>query len=777
ASESGYVAPPIAAGDSLFYFDKSGDVEEMEEEMEMISPASYGQVNPDLQQYLASCEDMLDDPTFDTPEDKEIFINNVFAEAKGLELQLATDHQCSRILEKLLQISSDYHIKKFFSIASKDTIHLAVHWFASHVIQTVLQLSASALERELHGETSEHPDLADSESDGQKPHTPLPTFEQLILDMAEALTSQWAYLMSNEYAPHIIRLLLYVLSGDPIEDPKNPKGSIRSRKSAKFTEEANTSSFQNKALSRKREVPESFGPALENLLRTTGESMTDVVTRGFVSHPTGSLVLQQMIELQAEHTDIEYPGSILDKALMGLVSDDDSGDNARRDGFFNEMIVDAVGSHFLQVVIKVASPRLLQRIYTRYFSKDIKELAFDQVSNFVVQSLFANVKDKKQLQSMIEEVGPLFGDLLFKNRPGVVRALVDSCVRLQTGYTEIFNALYSGLGATTAEERKELINLLVFLIKYQDFVKADYSRLRFNIQGSLIIQAILQLPGDGLRPILDSYFAQEPSKIYTWAKDPSGSRIVEAILKSPRVPFQSKHKLQKQYLGHYADLAMDKYGSHIVDACWELANLTFKEKIINELIKQKTKLQDNTFGRFLLRNYRAEQYKRRAEEWRQRERGLERKKSMFEDILDTKLDTPAASTKATAATAAAAATARTQKISTAKPQEKDEIDSLFSGRKRSSAAADEEEEGSDSNVEDTQAFESKPRMKGEDGSAERDESLDAVLSAISETKQKPKKSKSKKPKEDGDEQGEAKKKKKSKKDKDSERKKRRIFSG
>ncbi|KAJ2367132.1 Nucleolar protein 9 [Coemansia sp. RSA 2610] len=661
----GYEAPPMDARDSVFYTDTAADGDSMNvDQAEKISPASYGLVNPDLQSYLKSCEVMLDDSKFESVEDRVIFVNNVYAEMKNFELQLTTDHEGSRILEKLFRVSSEYQIRRFFALTREDTIRLVIHRFSSHTIQTLLLLSAIALERGEVSDLAAGAEIEDSEGP-EAVRTEVPTFEKLILELVDTLTPHWSFLMANEYASHILRVLLLVLSGKPIEDQANPKNAIKSKRSAKYVEDRNGEPINHPSLATQRTPPDSFAAALEQLLKTASDAMNDLVARSFTNSPVGSPVLQLMLSLQSEKGKLERAGSLLDKCLMELITD--NSDNPRRDGAIKMMLEDVVGSHFMQRVIELSSAKLLRTLYERYFSSNLKTLAFHPISNFVVQSLFSNAKNERQLKTMIAEIQPIVGNLLFKQRPGVVRALLDSCIRLKAGSAEIMNALYSGLGVSVAEQRKELINLLAFLIPYSEFVKADYERLPFSIQGSLIIQSILQLPGDGYEPVMESFFAQDPDSIYTWCKDPSGSRIIEAIVVSDQLPLNTKRRVLEQYANKYADLATNKYGSHIVDACWKVADMPYKEKIIIELLKRQTQLQDNPFGRIVMRNCRAEQYKRRVDEWRERERSIAKRKHLFKDILDG---------NGAAKTAKSRASALGNK-GASQPQKGDEIDALF----------------------------------------------------------------------------------------------------
>ncbi|KAJ2712353.1 Nucleolar protein 9, partial [Coemansia spiralis] len=638
AATDGYVAPPMEAADSVFYYDTAGQGDNSanaSEAAEKVSPASYGLVNPDLQKYLKSCEGMLDQPDFETAEDQDIFVRNVYAEMKNHELQLTTDHECSRILEKLFWISSEHQIRRFFAITKDDMLRLAIHRFSSHTVQTLLLLSAVALEREVRGMPSDFAADADDDSgdDPASVRTELPNFEQLVLGVVEALTPHWPFLMSNEYASHILRVLLLVLTGRPIEDSTNPKNSIKSKRSTKYMEDRNGVPAGHRSLAAQRVVPESFPAAVDQLLSAANGAMSDVVARGFINSPAGSPVLQLMLELDAGRGRLEDPGSLLDKCLMGLVSDGAAGENPRRDAAIKMALEDVVGSHFLQKVAKLASAELFETLYARYFSGNLRQLAQHPVANFVVQSMFEHAKNADQLKTMIEQTTPLVRTLLFGRRAGVVRALLVACSRLGACYTETMNALYGGLGISTAEERKELINLLAFLISFPAFAKADYYQLPFNIQGALIIQAIVQLPGGGHEPLLDSYLAQDTERMMSWCKDASGSRIIEAIVSSPHIPKKTKLRVLQGYAGRFVDLAADKYGSHVVDSCWAAAGIEFKEKIVIELAQGEARLQDSPFGRTVLRNCGVEQYKRRADEWRQREVNTEKRKRLFKDIV------------------------------------------------------------------------------------------------------------------------------------------------
>jgi nucleolar protein 9 len=128
-------------------------------------------------------------------------------------------------------------------------------------------------------------------------------------------------------------------------------------------------------------------------------------------------------------------------------------------------------------------------------------------------------------------------------------------------------------------------------------------------------------------------FALSPESLLKWARDPVCSRVLEQFFVSSVVTVKSKRKLLRGLTGHFGDLAKDKYASHLIDKCWRVSSLELKELIAGELASQERALSDNTYGRFALRNCKIDLFKRRKEEWKQIELGVEKKKDFFKDLF------------------------------------------------------------------------------------------------------------------------------------------------
>ena len=90
----------------------------------------------------------------------------------------------------------------------------------------------------------------------------------------------------------------------------------------------------------------------------------------------------------------------------------------------------------------------------------------------------------------------------------------------------------------------------------------------------------------------------------------------------------------------FVQLACDKYGSHVVDACWSILSLDFKCFVANELLAQEATLRSNFFGRHVLVNCNIDEFKHRRHQWNEQQKTSQKRKSTLSDFLkDISVDT------------------------------------------------------------------------------------------------------------------------------------------
>lgn len=74
----------------------------------------YGLLDDDEQEYFKQADSMLELNQFTDPEERDLFLENVYKEASGKELKIANSQSCSRLMERLILLSSPGQLKALF---------------------------------------------------------------------------------------------------------------------------------------------------------------------------------------------------------------------------------------------------------------------------------------------------------------------------------------------------------------------------------------------------------------------------------------------------------------------------------------------------------------------------------------------------------------------------------------------------------------------------------------------------------------------------------------
>ena len=74
----------------------------------------YGLLDEEEQEYFRKAGEMLELNQFSGPEDRLAFVESVYKQAENKELKLANSQSCSRVLERLIQLSSPAQLKMLF---------------------------------------------------------------------------------------------------------------------------------------------------------------------------------------------------------------------------------------------------------------------------------------------------------------------------------------------------------------------------------------------------------------------------------------------------------------------------------------------------------------------------------------------------------------------------------------------------------------------------------------------------------------------------------------
>ena len=78
----------------------------------------YGSLGEDEQEYFKRADSMLELNQFADSEEGGLFLANVYKEAKGKELKIANSQSCSRLMERLILLSTPGQLKMLFQTFS-----------------------------------------------------------------------------------------------------------------------------------------------------------------------------------------------------------------------------------------------------------------------------------------------------------------------------------------------------------------------------------------------------------------------------------------------------------------------------------------------------------------------------------------------------------------------------------------------------------------------------------------------------------------------------------
>ena len=103
---------PLAQGNG------EGDGDPMEDVMQGAYPTLdtpfFGMLDEEEQEYFKHADEMLEMNSFDDAEQRQLFLGNVWREAEGKELKIANSQSCSRLMERLIQLSTPAQLKGLF---------------------------------------------------------------------------------------------------------------------------------------------------------------------------------------------------------------------------------------------------------------------------------------------------------------------------------------------------------------------------------------------------------------------------------------------------------------------------------------------------------------------------------------------------------------------------------------------------------------------------------------------------------------------------------------
>ncbi len=589
----------------------------------------YGLLAEEEQEYFRRADEMLEINDFPSDEDRALFLSSVFKEAEGKELKIANSQSCSRLMERLILLSTPKQKKTIFEKFSGQFLHLIQHRFASHCCETLFIQSAPIVTQELVADEAG----AAKETNDDDVYV---SMENLFLYTLNELEGQIGFLLNDRFASHALRVLLIVLSGKSLAQAST-KTLLASKKKENITTPGFKSSAEELSLEA-RAVPDSFKYAIDKFISDTSAILDETSIPVLSCHPTANPALQLLLELELTRTtkkkDLapQCSGTILEKMLPDPIE----AEGSKSAIFLNGLVYEAIGSRLLETLVTYAPGKLFKQIYRAIFKDRIGSLARNEIASYIVVKVLERVS-REDLEDAATSIIPQVGNLVERGRVAILKVLLE---RTAARHAEKSTAgLVAALAEAYDNDPKTLILQMTKTTAQSEkteetdeaLAKAEQARVDPNtLHGSLLAQAMLAIPGPAATLIQESLLAQNLPTILHMACTTTTSHILQVALvpTDPSLPSNPgstnnapfRRKLANKFLADPSSivtLATSKSGSHALDSFWDGTQglMMLKERICSILAENMGYLRDDWVGRVVLRNWMVEQFQRRKVDW------------------------------------------------------------------------------------------------------------------------------------------------------------------
>ena len=604
----------------------------------------YGMLEDEEQEYFRRADQLLELNDFPSDEDRSLFLANVYREAEGKELKIACSQSCSRLMERLILLSTTEQKKKLFEKFNGNFAHLVQHRFASHCCETLFIQSATVVTEEL---TADDADMDVPEGEVYV------SMENLFLYTLNELEGKMTFLLTDRFASHALRVLLVILSGRPLEVTAT-RSMLQSKKKEKISITGHSTAPTEFTLS-KRAVPSSFDFAIEKIVTDTIATMDTSFIHILATHPTGNPTLQLLLELELSNPNTKKGANSTQKTILStLLPDDITVEGSESAIFINGILYDAIGSRLLETIMTHAPGKLFKQLYRTIFKDRIAGLARNEISSYVVIRVL-NRMSREDLEDAVEQIHPQILGLIERRRTVVIKTLLERCYARGADSTKLVAAIDSSYGSdpttlllkmAAIDDIENLVSVILTVPDAETTETENTQETRVapanlppkasssQLHGSLLAQSMLIIPGAASTLIQSSLLALSQSHLLTLALWTTTSHIIQSALSST-LDIAFRRKLINNFLFASApnnpqtpllSLALSSIGSHVLDAL--LASTTsptpnstaaplfsLTERIALTLCTHEPELRDSWTGRIVWRNWSLDLFKRKRGDW------------------------------------------------------------------------------------------------------------------------------------------------------------------
>ncbi|RPA76923.1 ARM repeat-containing protein [Ascobolus immersus RN42] len=613
AAEQGLVVPEVDAEGDV---DMEGGWEGGEWEGNAES-GFYGLLDEQEQEYFRRVDEVLEAAAWgDDEEQKQLFIANTYKEISNKELKLASSQGCSRLLEKLISMSTGPQLKQLFRVFSGHFYNLVKHRFASHCVESLFAFAAKAAEEELKPGYDAREEMV-----GEVPYA---SMEMLVGFAVSELRPRLIELLTDRFASHTIRIILMVLSGQAMKDDLT-RTTIKSKKK----EDVNS---VTKILSERRQTPPGFSTELSALLNTANEALSVADIRLLATNALGGPALSTLLraEFSRPKKEKRKGSTLLWKLIRGTEGEDEEKEKEETATFFSNLLYDSVGSHLVETLVQKAPKKEFNYMYLTHFRPRLGGLARNETAGFAVARLFDRLP-AEELEYAVAEIVPGVGNLVERGRVNVIKSLIDGCVKSNVNVERLADSIREAYDCREDDELPKLVPKILKLSEEdltpppypapEDYEPKQPRRDPAQKHASLLIQSLLTLPAPLSSLITTSLTSLPPSSLLALALNQTTSYILQTALTSPSTSTITRRKLLNNLKSSFVRMALDQSASFVVESAWDctgygsgLAN--YRAWIASELASGEREIREGgPWARGVWRRWKLDLWKSRRGDW------------------------------------------------------------------------------------------------------------------------------------------------------------------
>jgi nucleolar protein 9 len=624
-------------------------------------------------------------------------------EVKNEVASLAGDEHGAECVELLARVAcphSELASRLLLASVVDYAVHLATHRYGSHVLQTILQLSATSG----RSDTQTHKDLALHEESPIRNlwgSQSLPSLMGLLKALQSTLAPCVADLSVHLCGSHVLRSLICVLGGvKPLhhQGPHIHRGKVKSKKKKKHKHDsaalAPSQGGSNLDVtwdpdSRIVETADSRRAARECLEELTKQlTGTDVRPPGqlqeMACHVSAGPLLVILLRVLTWSHALEgdsmkrggndgplaaeltfQPGSPAHLLAQRLLCWKDNA-SVEEDGqpWATDVIYEYAGklsgSHVLEAVLRLSHDDFHASVLKAgkfLVPATLQEYVEHNVRNFVVQTALSTVRTAPCAEDILTVVSPLLRSGLIldaeKRRRGVLWRAVEAAATHGVYQKELiqdivhgFESLRSSCVPPSSSKRirdlKECVPLLLSIA----LPEQNGGRLAVNVPGVQCVRSLLSFPPGLCGDTLKGVVRLSIEELEALAKDGLGSRCVwDGILDNPAAQSDENFcsatkKLAGKLQGRWVAIASDRIGQHVVQKLFAaLTDIGGRTQLVSELASGKARLNGSAMGRSVMETCFVHEFIAKGEkEWTAMVKKMLHKSTLAKEIFDEVVD-------------------------------------------------------------------------------------------------------------------------------------------